>query len=333
MAIIGAGLQASRRAPAIEKSGDELVVIAAAHEASAKKIAFANGCDYAVGWERVVEREDIDAVLICTPPKTHFPIATAAMRSGKRVLCEKPLAMNSREAKEMLEFAVKNAGILKCGFNLRYHPSLQKTKNSITNGELGEIYYITASYGIGARPGYESEWKANPKFISGGELMDHGIHLVDLAEWYLGDVSEVFAVTMNYHVRGMPFEDNAFVTLKTNDGMVTFIHASLTQWINRFLFEVVGSEGYARISGLGGSYGVETLTIGRKEPEKPFSYTITEFRGDDRCWEEEWRDFKLSTPNQSYESALGGVRALEIVEAAYKSAMTGSMIRIQPQPT
>ena len=145
VAIIGAGLQASRRAPAIKKSGDELVVIAAAHTESARRMSVLNGCDYAVGWEEVVDREDIEAVLICTPPSTHFSIAMAAMRGGKHVLCEKPLAMNSKEAKKMVDLSVKSGRTLRCGFNHRYHPSLQEVKRSITSGELGEVYYMTAS--------------------------------------------------------------------------------------------------------------------------------------------------------------------------------------------
>lgn len=329
VAVIGVGLQASRRAPAIKTSGDELVVVAAAHEEPARRMALAYGCEYVVGWERAVEREDIDAVLICTPPNTHYPIAMAAMRSGKQVLCEKPLALDSREAKEMVDFSVKHGRVLKCGFNHRYHPSLREIKRSITSGELGETYYVTASYGIEARPGFESEWKANPKFVSGGELMDHGIHLLDLARWYMGDFSEIFALARNYHVKGMPFEDNAFVTMKTTSGKIAFIHASLTQWINRFSLEVVGSDGYARSNGLGGSYGIETLTIGRRTPGKPFSYTTAEYRGEDRCWAEEWADFKRMVFQQFNTSwAEDGLKAIREVESAYESVRTGRVVQL-----
>ncbi len=329
VAIVGAGLQASRRAPAIRRCGDELVVIAAAHEESAKRMADTMGCEFAIGWEEVVERKDIDAVLVCTPPSTHYPISVAAMRNGKHVLCEKPLALDSEEAQEMVALSARKTVVLKCGFNHRYHPSLREIKRLITNDELGKIYYLTASYGMEARSGYENEWKANPKFVSGGELMDHGIHLLDLSRWFMGDFSEIFAVARNYHIKGMPFEDNAFVTLKTKEGKVAFIQASLTQWINRFMLEVVGSEGYARSSGLGGSYGTEVLTVGRRAPGKPFSYLTTEIRGDDKCWEEEWKDFANCTKKPTnVSSAVDGLLSLKLVESAYESARTGSIVML-----
>ncbi|MDG6922482.1 MAG: Gfo/Idh/MocA family oxidoreductase [Nitrososphaerota archaeon] len=327
--IIGAGLQASRRAPTIRQSGDELAVVAAAHDESARRLADANGCEHAASWEDVVDRDDIDAVLVCTPPSTHYPISMAAMRNGKHVLCEKPFALDSKEAKEMVAFSAKNATILKCGFNHRYHPSLREIRRLIADGELGRIYYLTASYGIEARAGYENEWKASPKFVSGGQLMDHGIHLIDLSRWFLGDFSEVFAVARNYHVRNMPFEDNAFVTLKTLDEKVAFVHASLTQWINRFMFEVVGSDGYAQSIGLGGSYGTETLTLGKREPGRPFSYTVAEFRGEDHCWLDEWQHFRsLRGTDESLESAIDGLKAVQIVERAYEAARTNAVVSL-----
>ena len=321
MAVIGAGLQARRRAPAIKKLGDELVVVCAAHEETARKLAEEMRCEYSTAWDKVIARQDIDAVLVCTPPSTHAPISIAAMNEGKHVLCEKPLAKNSAEAKKMLVFAKENSTALKCGFNHRYHPSLIGIKNLIKSGELGEVFYIRASYGIGARVGYANEWRVDSRFASGGQLMEQGIHLVDLARWYLGDFSEVFAMTANFYVKTELFEDNAFVTLRTFEGRIAFIHASLTAWKNTFRFEVFGSDGYAISSGLGGSYGTETLSYGRRDPGRPFSEQVTEFRGEDLCWADEWREFKDLTKTPSDTNfALDGVRALQIVEKAYESA-------------
>ena len=329
VAIIGAGLQARRRAPAIKKLGDELVVVCSAHEETARKFAEEMGCEYSTDWYMVIARRDIDAVIVCTPPSTHAPISIAAMNEGKHVLCEKPLALNPREARAMVELSVKSMRTLKCGFNHRYHPSLAEIKRLISNGDLGEIYYLTATYGIEARAGYEREWKANPEYVSGGELMDHGIHLLDLARWFIGDFSEVFAITKNYHLPEMPFEDNAFLMLKTKNEGVAFIHASLTQWINKFFIEVVGSDGYAKSTGLGGSYGIENLTVGKRTPGRPFSYNITEFRGEDKCWELEWRDFKERITNSEFkDSALDGLNAQILVEAAYESSRKSSVVRI-----
>ena len=332
VAIIGAGLQARRRAPAIKKLGDELVVVCSAHEETARKFAEEMGCDYSAAWDKVITREDIDAVVVCTPPSTHAPISIAAMNEGKHVLCEKPLAKDSEEAKRMLAAAKENSTALKCGFNHRYHPSLIGIKNLIKKGELGDVFYIRANYGIGARVGYEREWRVDSRFVSGGQLMEQGIHLVDLARWYLGEFFEVFAMTANFYLKTEPFEDNAFVSLRTFEGRIAFIHASLTTWKNTFRLEVFGSDGYAISSGLGGSYGTETLSYGRREPNRPFTEHVTEFRGEDPCWTEEWREFKNLTETPSDTSfALDGLKALQIIEKAYESAKLAKIVTISVQ--
>jgi predicted dehydrogenase len=324
VAVVGAGLQAKRRAPAVIRAGDELAVICAAHEETARRLAAQFGCQHDTEWKRAVSRNDVDTVIVCTPPGNHAAVSIEAIKSGKSVLCEKPLARTSTEAIAMMA-AAKNAKVsLKCGFNIRYHPAVSEAKRLADAGTLGELFYIKATFGIGARPGYEAEWRVNPQYTSGGQLMEQGIHLVDLSRWFLGDFSHATATTANYFVKTKPFEDNAFVTLRTHEGKVAFLHASLTQWRNKFSFEITGSQGYATVSGMGGSYGVETLATGKNLPGAPFSETVTEFRGEDKCWDEEWKDFKAHIDAPSYfEYGLDGVRALQAVEAAYESSKKG----------
>jgi predicted dehydrogenase len=313
----------------IPKAGDDLVVVAAAHEESARRAANEFGCEHAVGWERTVSRNDIDAVIVCTPPSMHAAISIAALNAGKHVLCEKPLARSSVEASKMLVSAEKNARALKCGFNHRYHPSLKGIKTMIDQGALGDVFYVRANYGIGTRAGYEKEWRVDSRSVSGGQLMEQGIHLVDLARWYLGEFSEVFAMTSNFFIKTEPFEDNAFVTLRTREGRVAFLHASLTEWKNTFGLEIYGSEGYAVSTGLRGSYGAETLSYGRREPGKPFSEQITEFRGEDTCWVDEWLDFRAEASTAlNLDSALDGLKAIQVVEKAYESARTSRVSNI-----
>ena len=329
VAIIGAGLQARRRAPAVAKAGDEVVAVCAAHEETAKKLAAQFGCQHDTDWRRTVSRNDVEGVVICTPPGNHKDASIAAAEEGKHVLCEKPLARTSEEARGMMAAAKRANTLLKCGFNIRYHPAIAEVRRLADAGSLGDLFYAKATFGIGARPGYEREWRVNPAFASGGQFMEQGIHLVDLSRWFLGDFTESTAVTSNFFVKTEPFEDNAFVTLRTKEGRMASLHASLTQWKNKFSFELTGSEGYAVVTGMGGSYGVETLAVGKNLPGKPFSESVTEFRGEDRCWDEEWKDFRtrISKPDW-FGYGLDGVRALQVVEAAYQSAKTGTAAKI-----
>lgn len=321
--LIGAGLQGHRRAPVIHSfPGTELVVVSAAHKESAQALASKFGCEAAVGWESVVRRSDIDIIVVCTPPDLHAKISISAMESGKHVLCEKPLARTIQEAEAMVKAAKANNVVLKCGFNHRYHPAIQKAKKLLDEGVLGKTYLIRARYGICGRPGYEREWRANPEIAAGGQLMEQGIHVVDLSRWFLGEFREVVAFTANYFWKTEPLEDNAFVLLRGEDGKVAFIHSSLTQWKNLFSLEIFGSDGYAIVDGLGGGYGTERLIFGRREFLKPFASEVTEFRGEDRCWYEEWKDFIacIKENREPLGNGYDGLIAMRLVNAAYESS-------------
>lgn len=321
--LIGGKFQGWRRGLALQGfPGTELVVVSAAHIQSAQALANRIGCEATVGWESVVKRSDLDAVVVCTPPHLHAQISIAAMESGKHVLCEKPLARTLQEAEAMVKAAKANCVKLKCGFNHRHHPAVQKAKDLLNQGGIGEPSFVRCRYGIGGRIGYEKEWRANSEIVGGGQLMEQGIHAVDLSRWFLGEFREVAAFTANFFWRTEPLEDNAFVLLRTKDGKIASIHSSLTQWKNMFSFEVFGSDGYTVVEGLGGSYGTERLAFGRREFLKPFAEEVIEFRGEDRSWYEEWKEFVACIEEDREPSGNGydGLVAMRLVKAAYESA-------------
>ena len=92
----------------------------------------------------------------------------------------------------------------------------------------------------------------------GGELIDQGVHLIDLARWILGDFPHVHGFAHTYFWQ-MPVDDNAFLTLRTQHQQTAFLHVSCTEWKNLFSLEIYGRDGKLHIDGLGGSYGVEKL--------------------------------------------------------------------------
>jgi predicted dehydrogenase len=195
--LIGAGLQGRRRAPTIQSSlGTELVVISCDYSESIQSMTLAKtfGCESTVGWEDVIKRDDLDAIVICTPPHLHAKIGIAAMQAGKHVLCEKPLARTIEEAEAMVNTAQANNVRLKCGLNHRFHPAIQKAKQLLDQGNIGRPIFVRCRYGIGGRPGYENEWRANPDIAGGGEVMDQGTHAIDLSRWFLGEFTEVSAL-------------------------------------------------------------------------------------------------------------------------------------------
>jgi len=329
--IIGAGLQARRRAPVVRDfPTTDLVVISAAHIESAKRLANQLGCEAALGWESVVERKDLDAVIVCTPPNLHSPIAIAAMKAGMHVLCEKPLTRTIPEAEAMLELARESPVVLKCGFNHRHHPAIQRARDWFDHGCIGEAIFIRCCYGIGGRPGYEKEWRADPEIVGGGQLMEQGIHAVDLSRWFLGDFSQVtsFIETRFWEIE--PLEDNAFALYRTRGGAVASIHSSLVQWKNLFTFELFGQDGYIIVEGLGGGYGVERAVLGKRDFTAPFAEETIEYRGEDRSWLEEWKEFVSAIEENREPLGTGedGVAAMRLVYAAYDSAKTGAVVEL-----
>ncbi len=331
IAIVGAGLQARRRAAVIAASTDtEMVVVAATHMTSAARLAQEVRAEASTDWAAAVVRPDVDAVIVCTPPDLHEEIASVALGAGKHVLCEKPLARSSAEAQRMVDQADADGRILWCGFNHRYHPALRQVRQWLAQGDLGEAMYLRARYGIGGRPGYEREWRADPERVGGGQLMEQGIHLVDLARWFLGDFATALGAVGTYYWKTQPFEDNAFVLLRKADGRVAMLHSSLTEWRNLFSLELFGTDGYARAEGLGGSYGLETATLGMRDFDAPFAERQIEYRGADPCWQLEWEAFVAATEGSGDgpATARDGVRALRTVEAVYASASTGRRVEL-----
>ncbi len=262
--LIGAGLQGKRRARALKAIGDTLVVVAAAHLERAELLALEFGCEPTSNWREVVARDDVEAVFICTPPHLHEPMCTEALKRGKHVLCEKPLARNPEEAQRIVDAAYQNGVRLKCGFNLRHHPGIKQAREWFDQGLIGELNFIRCRYGIGGRPGYEKEWRADPEISGGGQLMDQGMHALDLSRWFLGEFVEATGFLQTCFWDIAPLEDNAFCLLRTERGQVASIHVSWTQWKSLFYFEVFGKDGYITVDGLGGGYGVERAAPGKE---------------------------------------------------------------------
>lgn len=324
--VIGAGLQAKRRLPFVVESGEyevaEIVdLIPERAEALAKQFA----AKASVDWRPVVTREDVDVVVVLTPPNSHAEISIAAMEAGKDVMCEKPLALTIKEAEDMVSVAKKTKRILKCGFNHRHHPAIAEAHRLFTSGLIGRPVFGRSMYGIGGRLGLEKEWRSDPKQSPGGQLIDQGIHVIDLYRWFLGELTEATGMVATNVWPIAPMEDNGFGIVKTGTGVLASLHSSLTQWINLFEFEIYGDKGSLTVKNLGGGYGTEKLIIAEHQPDAPFSYQTIEYRGGDISWKKEWEEFIRSVDSRQEPLGSGqdGLKAMQVVTAIYESSQTG----------
>ncbi|HZK81886.1 MAG TPA: Gfo/Idh/MocA family oxidoreductase [Humisphaera sp.] len=318
IAIIGCGLIGNKRAKAL--GAHMLTACADAQHDRALSLAKSYpGCAALTAWRQAATHKDADIVVVSTTNDMLAPIALAAILAGKHVLLEKPGARNAAELEQVLGAARSAGVIVKVGFNHRFHPALLKAKEIVSSGDLGPLMYIRARYGHGGRRGMEREWRGNPAISGGGEMLDQGVHLIDLSRWFLGDFPDV-----NGHVATFfwdwPVEDNGFALLKTKAGQVAWLHASCTEWKNIFSFEIYGKVGKLHIEGLGGSYGVERLSWYRMLPEMgPPPTTIWEYPGEDRSWQAEFEHFiQCISEKRQPSGGLGdALAALQIVERLY----------------
>jgi predicted dehydrogenase len=329
VAIIGAGLQARRRSGPIAEDPDfEVGVVIDRDDGKARRLADGLGARAGTDWRAAVRDPGISAVLVLTYPDTHAEISIAALEAGKDVLCEKPLTRTEAEARALLDAARNSGRTLKCGFNHRHHPAILEAHRLFTSGLIGKPVFGRGRYGIGGRTGIESEWRSDPTIVSGGQLMEQGIHLVDLFVWFLGRVSRVtgFTSTTRWPIR--PLEDNGFALLQTPDGVVASIHSSLTQWTNLFEFEIFGEKGSLTVRGLGASYGVEELIISQHEPAAPFSHKTIEYRGGDTSWKSEWEEFTraINERREPLGSGHDGLTAMQIVNSVYAASASGQAV-------
>jgi len=319
--IVGCGLIGQKRAKALG-SGGKVVACADLNLSRAQNLAKDADAIVYQSWRELVLSSLVDVVIIATLHDSLAEITLAAVLAGKHVLVEKPAARNASELMPIMA-AVKQTGKkVHVGFNHRYHQSLRKAKEIVESGSLGELMFVRARYGHGARVGYEKEWRSNPALSGGGELIDQGPHLIDLSRWFLGDFIEVQGFAHTYFW-DMPVDDNGFMLLRTAKKQVAFLHASCTEWKNLFSMEIYGKLGKLDLSGLGGSYGLEKITWYRMLPEMGPPETIAwEYPMVDDSWSVEIAEFfdNIRFNREPSASLADASASLQIVEKIYKES-------------
>jgi predicted dehydrogenase len=190
-------------------------------------------------WKRLIERDDVDLVDVCTPGSSHAEISIAALEAGKHVLCEKPLANTVEEARAMAAAAARAAagGVrAMTGFNFRRVPAVALARELVAAGRLGAIRHVRGAY-LGSHlldPEIPMMWRLQAEHAGSGALGDLGAHAVDLAQYLAGDrIAGVSGLTETF-VRERPLADGSGAR-----GPVTVDDAAL--FIARFAGGALGS--------------------------------------------------------------------------------------------
>ncbi len=321
-AVIGCGLIGRKRVMALGPNPPLLYTCDLDPARAAALAQLAPGCTATTDYQVALGDARVTAVIVATLNASLAPIALAAVRAGKHVLVEKPGALNASQLRTLREAARVTGARVRLGYNHRFHPALRKARALVDSGVLGPLMFLRARYGHGGRKGYDREWRADPALSGGGELIDQGVHLIDLAGWFLGDFPTIEGhATTSYW--DMKVDDNAFLSLRTATGQTAWLHVSCSEWKNLFSLELYGRDAKIAIDGLGGSYGQEKLTFYKMLPQMgPPETTVFEFPGADDSWAAETRAFvdDIRLGREPSPGLTEAIRTLEIVEEIYRKS-------------
>ncbi|MDB2671136.1 Gfo/Idh/MocA family oxidoreductase [Candidatus Pseudothioglobus singularis] len=294
-AIAGYGRMGRIREKFILESSDAILV--AIYDITSTKTQN-NDIIFCDSYEELL-KTDIDVVVVSTYVSVAADYVIRALKAGKHVFCEKPPSMTSKEMLEVIEVEKRTGKILKYGFNHRFHYSVMEAKKIIDKGTLGKLLWMRGVYGKAGSIDFHDNWRNYKKYSGGGILLDQGIHMIDLFRYFSNDEFECLGAHLSTSFWDIECEDNAFLTLKSNNNVVATLHSSATQWKHKFLLEMTFEDGYINLDGILSStrsYAPETMVMGRREFEditfamgKPKeSTTYYEY---DKSWEFEFDEF------------------------------------------
>ena len=219
-------------------------VICGRNEKGVKQAAEEFGWEkYETSWQKVVEREDIQLLDICTPNSTHYDIAVQGAKAGKHLFCEKPLAMNLQQAKGMYEEAEKARVKHMVCFNYRKVPAVILTKRLIDEGYLGNIYHFRATYlqDWTMDPNFPLVWRHRKEYAGSGAHGDMNAHLIDLARYLVGEIGSVVGMSETF-IKKRPIvqrEEDLSAERREKMGEVTVDDATL--FLAKFKNGAIGS--------------------------------------------------------------------------------------------
>jgi predicted dehydrogenase len=292
VAIVGCGLIGTKRAQAL-RSDDELLACYDVSEPATRALAKSHGCRVCTTLQELLDLRP-QVVIVATAHSWLAELAERALSAGAHVLVEKPAGMSSAEIDRMIAHGQRVGRLVKVGFNHRFYPALIRAAAEVHSGRHGELMHLRARYGHGGRSGYEREWRTDPTRSGGGELVDQGIHLLDITHWLAGPLP-LHAALLRTQFWNIPVEDNAALILgdgHARSGPWAMLHVSWTEWKNLFSLEIYCQAAKIQVDGLAGSYGSQQLRIYRMGPElgPPLLEEIL-YPDEDPSWRAEWEHF------------------------------------------
>jgi predicted dehydrogenase len=243
--IVGFGLHAEKRLMpgfALAKNC-RVTALSRRNRARAEDSARAYGIGLAFdSAEELVRSREVDAVFIATPNACHRRDVLAAIAARKPVLCEKPLAVNAREAREMVEAAQAESVLFGVAQVFRFHESLARFRDSVAAGQIGEVIFARSEFSFTAGPTHPRKWIYDRQLAGAGPIFDVGVHSIDSLRFVLQDEVSSVAARVTIDPRFPDVESAAALTLEFSRGTLATVLVSFRAGY-RTPFELVGARG------------------------------------------------------------------------------------------
>jgi len=316
--------------------GTEAVAICDIHEEIAQRIAETYHVpSYYTDYDEMLKRDDIDAIIVCTPDAAHKDCVVKALHAGKHVLCEKPMALILDDCKEMIRAAKETGKLLMVGQVCRYAPGFVKAKEAVEAGEIGELFFVESEYAHDYTGNVGQDgWRVDTEHLR-HPIIGGGCHAVDLLRWIAGNPTETFAYANHKVLTDWPVDDSTVALLKfPND-------------VNGKVFTSIGCKrNYTMRTVLYGTKG----TIIADNTSPTISIFKAEFRGENSYMNAAQRTVEIKVPvsianhNMTAEiremceairgtaslktDGVSGASTVAVCSAIVESAATGEKVQI-----
>ena len=326
--IAGYGVVGKTRHASIQKNtAYKVVAISEANSLVQKDIP--SDIDIFDDFRDLIAQAELDIIFISLPNKFASDAVLLSLENDMNVFCEKPPARTLDELIKVKEIYQKHLNLkLMYGFNHRFHLSVEEAKSIIDSNTYGKIINLKGVYGKSQMISFnQTDWRTKREESGGGILLDQGIHMLDLIRYLSGEsFFEIFSFIDNAFWN-FDVEDNAYVLMKSLNGVVAQLHSSATQWRHVFNLEITLQKGSLVLGGLltgSKSYGDETLKIISSNPAQDQGVPIenTSKYNEDVSWDNEIKYFAnciendLTIERGSIEDAIETMR---LVEEIYKA--------------
>jgi predicted dehydrogenase len=323
--IVGCGLIGAKRAAALAPR-DTLLACFDVDAAATAELARRYDARACASVEELLALEP-EVVIVATVHDQLAALAERALAAGAHVLVEKPAGISTAQIERLLACQQAAGRLVKVGFNHRFHPGIARAVEEVHSGSHGELMHLRARYGHGGRPGYDREWRVQPERSGGGELIDQGMHLLDISNWLAGPLP-LHSALLRTQFWDAEVEDNAALLLGeagSRSDPWALLHVSWTEWKNLFSLEIYCDTAKLQVDGLVRSYGPQRLRIYRMGPELgPPTLEDFSYPDEDRTWRAEWEHLAAAVAAADGRPLLGDLHsardAWQQVEAAYAAS-------------